>query len=302
MDEGYLRWSETPYAGEEHPPANAVTPSAGSWPLMYLRKDREGSYYGPDGRKMDLPIVHPDKIDFERELKEVKYTLKHLTEEQKKIGVYYGTGVPTKQWTPVIDRLLDTYNVSPTYAARILAVVQAAVNDTMMLVWDLKYRWDVARPDQYDQEMKTLLCTPRFPTYPSGHATMSGCSEVVLSYFFPKEAKKLKKIAEDDAVSRLYGGVHFPSDNEEGIRLGRYIGHRIVQYLKNERDARHKKVDHPVNDYRDAGIFPEDYQQFIPYEFPNDCTSLVGDFDDFGRAGDKKEEPKKNFPDPKLFY
>ncbi|RSL31910.1 phosphatase PAP2 family protein [Salibacterium salarium] len=257
------------------PPDEPVTPLAGSWPTFYIKRDKDGNFLDPDGQKMHLPITHPNHIDFEKELTIVQRTLKRLTSHQEQIAVYYGTGVPTKQWTPVIDRLIDTYDVTPTYAVRILAIVQAAINDTMVIVWDLKYRWDVARPDQYDQKMKTLLCTPRFPTYPSGHATMSGCSQVVLSYFFPREAPKLKKIADDDAVGRLYAGVHFPSDNDKGLRLGKYIGSVIVNHLKRQRSL--YSVDHPFRNFKDGDIFPDNYQQFIPYDFPEACRSLVID-------------------------
>ena len=297
MNKNYLRWSKIAYAGEITPPDNPVTPLAGSWALVYLDRDDEGNFLNPIGGKMKLPIIHPTKIDFERELVIVQNTLKNLTPNQKNLGHYYGTGAPTKQWTPVIDRLIDTYGVDPTYAARILASVQSAINDIMIDVWDLKYRWDVARPDQYDQKMRTLLCTPRFPTYPSGHAAMSGCAQVVLSYFFPKEAKKLQKIAEDDAVSRLYSGVHFPADNDEGLKLGRYIGTVIVNYLKTQRDSHLKQIDKPFKDFKNATIFAEDYQQFIPYEFPKTCTSLVMD-EEKPRLGKNKN---MHVPKPTLF-
>ncbi|WP_078431580.1 vanadium-dependent haloperoxidase [Metabacillus halosaccharovorans] len=277
MSTKYLRWSEVPYAGEAKQPSNSVTPLAGSWPLVYLKRDRNGNFLNPNGRKMKLPITHPNLIDFNRELLIVQNTLKRLTPNQKKIGIYYGTGVPTKQWTPVIDRLIDTYGVGPTDAARILATVQGAVNDTMIIVWNLKYRWDVARPNQYDPKMRTLLCTPRFPTYPSGHATMSGCAQVVLSYFFPKEAKKLREIANDNALSRLYAGVHFPADNDEGLKLGRFIGTVIVNHLKTQRDSDLKPIDHPFENFLNADIFPDDYNQFISFDFSNTCTSLVMD-------------------------
>ncbi|WP_368504270.1 vanadium-dependent haloperoxidase [Alkalihalophilus sp. As8PL] len=275
MSKDYLRWSEIPYAGESQPPTNPVTPLAGSWSLFYLKRDKKGEFLKPDGSKMQLPITHPHMIDFDKELMIVKRTLKNLTFLQEEIGKYYGAGVPTKQWTPVIDRLIDTYEVSPTHAARILATVHSAINDTMVLVWDLKYRWDVARPNQYDQSMRTLLCTPRFPAYPSGHATMSGCTEVVLSYFFPKEEEKLKKIAEENALSRLYAGVHFLSDNNEGLRLGRYIGSIIVDSLKMQHDSDLNPIDTPYTSFRNADIFPMNYQQFIPYDFPKTCTSKV---------------------------
>ncbi|MFC0274376.1 vanadium-dependent haloperoxidase [Metabacillus herbersteinensis] len=294
----YLLWSETPYAREDTTPTNPVTPLAGSWSLSYLKRGRNGDFLDPNGRIMQLPIKHPNQVDFEKELRTVQDALKNLTPTQRNIGIYYGTGAPTKQWTPVIDRLIDTYGVGPTHAARIMAAVQGAINDTMMIVWDLKYRWDVARPDQYDQEMRTLLCTPRFPTYPSGHATMSGCTEVLLSYFFPEEARKLHKIAEDDAVSRLYAGVHFPSDNDEGLQLGRYIGTVIVNHMKTQRDRDYKTIDQPYRDYKNAVIFPDKYKQFIPYDFSDACSSLVMD---------KKKKPYSRYdegtPDskPKLY-
>lgn len=275
MDNNYLRWSEEGYAGESTPPTNPVTPSAGDWSLAYLKRDKDGDFIGPNGLKLQLPITHPDRIDFEKELKIVQRTLRNLTPIQKKIGVFYGTGVPTKQWTPVIDRLIDSYGVSPVYAARIISAVQAAVNDTMIVVWDLKYKWDTARPNQYDHKMKTILCTPRFPTYPSGHASMSGCSEVILSYFFPREEYKLQKFSEEDAVSRLYAGVHFPIDNNEGLKLGRYIGNVVVNHLKSQRNKYGKPIDTPYREYRDADFFSEKFNQFIPYDFRDECSSLV---------------------------
>ncbi|WP_018923960.1 vanadium-dependent haloperoxidase [Salsuginibacillus kocurii] len=277
MTDEYLRWSEVPYAGEKEPPTNPVTLDAGSWPLFFLKRGSDGSLLKPDGEKLQLPIVTPDRVDFLAELEVVQHSLKHLRSNQEEIAKYYGTGVPTKQWTPVIDRLIDTYGRSPVEAARILAVVQAAIQDTMVVVWDIKYKYDVARPNQYDRNMETVICTPRFPAYPSGHATMSGCSEVVLSYFFPPEAEKLYQIAEDNAVSRLFGGVHFPVDNDEGLRLGRYIGSLVVEELEIQNEYRSVPIDVAPREYRDADLFPYYYRQFIPFAFPRDCTSLVRD-------------------------
>jgi len=292
----YLQWSKTVSAGESRPPTNPVTPLAGSWSLFFLKQGEEGEFLDPYGKELQFPIKDPRLINFNKELRIVQHTLMNLTSKEEKIAKYYGTGVPTKQWTPVIDRLIDTYDVTPTYAARILANVHAAINDTMVVVWNLKYKWDVARPNQYDQTLKTLLCTPRFPAYPSGHATMSGCAEVILSYYFPKEARKLKKIADDNATSRLYGGVHFPSDNNEGLHLGRYIGNVIINYLKTQQDSNENTIDIPYNTIRNADIFPQNYKQFIPYNFPTTCSTLV--------IGSEKENHKcsnLNLPKPLLY-
>ena len=64
-----------------------------------------------------------------------------------------------------------------------------------------------------------------------------------MSYYFPTEKKKLNRIAEEDALSRLLAGVHFPSDNSEGLELGRSIGHQIIRFLKREQDHDMRGMD-----------------------------------------------------------
>jgi hypothetical protein len=56
---------------------------------------------------------------------------------------------------------------------------------------------------------------------------VAGCAEVLLCYFFPRDASIIKRIIEESAQSRLYAGVHFKVDNDEGLRLGRQIGQMV---------------------------------------------------------------------------
>jgi hypothetical protein len=36
-------------------------------------------------------------------------------------------------------------------------------------------------------------------------------------------------MAEEAAISRLYGGIHYQSDNEVGLKLGRRVGQVAVE-------------------------------------------------------------------------
>ncbi|EXI66585.1 MAG: PAP2 superfamily protein [Candidatus Accumulibacter adjunctus] len=54
-------------------------------------------------------------------------------------------------------------------------------------------------------------------------------SREVLAAFFPERAGELQEWAAEAAMSRLYGGIHFRSDNSEGLRLGRAVGRRVVE-------------------------------------------------------------------------
>lgn len=196
------KWSQLSYAGEVRVP-QGLDPNSGSWPMFFMKRDENGKFMTLDGKLIDFEIQHPDNFNFDKELMIVQDTLDNLTQLEKDIAKYWGDGPATKQWTPIIDRLVDTYNFTPVRSARVLAAVQAGINDAFVVTWYYKYLWDVPRPNQLDQELRTYICTPKFPTYPSGHSVISGAAQVILSYFFPTEAQKLKALAEENSISRL---------------------------------------------------------------------------------------------------
>ncbi|MFZ3589276.1 vanadium-dependent haloperoxidase [Bacillus sp. DJP31] len=291
----FKKWSETPYAGESKPPRSGVEPQAGSWPLTYLLRDDEGDFLDPDGTRIKLAIKKPETIDWNQQLRIVQGVDQNLTEEEKLIATYWGTGVPTKQFTPMMDILIDTYAVSPPRATRMLAALQDGLNDAFIVTWNLKYKWDVARPNQFDSNLTTFLCTPNFPAYPSGHSVGAGCTEEILNYFFPAESRKNHRLAEENAQSRLYALVHFPIDNSEGLRLGRQLGRLIVKELKKQKDGNLRPIDQPYTRSKNAKINPDLEQQAIPYDFPTGCNSLL-------RDNQTVESDNGSQNKPKLYY
>ncbi|TKD69261.1 vanadium-dependent haloperoxidase [Pseudalkalibacillus hwajinpoensis] len=275
MTDRYEKWSELPYAGESKPPHNPEEPYAGSWPNYYIRNKPLGRFETLNGRPIRLAIKHPSTIDWDAEQEKVVETLKHITPHQVTLAEYWGTGVASKQWTPIIDKLIDNYGVTAARAARIIACVSAGMNDAFTTAWYLKYRWDVARPNQLDHELATIVCTPRHPTYPSGHATVAGVTAEILSYFFPTERKRLFELAEECSDSRLYGGVHFPIDNSEGLRLGKQIGSIVVSEISREENSRGQMIDTPYREERHVKLTPPPYKQVIDHKFENKCSSKI---------------------------
>ncbi|WP_459195410.1 vanadium-dependent haloperoxidase [Wukongibacter baidiensis] len=270
------KWSQLSYAGEERVPASEE-PYANSWPTYFIRRDKEGRFTDKEGRIIAFKIRSPDSgIDFQgKQLEIVKKTLENLTSKQKKIATYWGTGPATKQWTPIIDILIDTYGISAPRAARILAATQGALNDAFVIAWHFKYKWKIARPNQFDQELATFLCTPLHPSYPSGHAAVAGCAETVLSYFFQSEENRLNELANECALSRLYAGVHYPVDNREGLRLGKHIGRIVIKQLRKEYDSNQSQIDYPIVVSKKAKLPPPPYKQVIPYTSEEKCSSKI---------------------------
>src|SRR6185295_16364131 len=95
--------------------------------------------------------------------------------------------------------------------------------------WDAKFTYWAIRPFQLDTSFKPLLETPNHPSYPSGHSSVAGAEETVLSYLFPFDAEYFHHLAEECALSRCYAGVHFTTDNTVGLDLGRKVGAEVVK-------------------------------------------------------------------------
>ena len=230
MPINYRKWSEYPYQGEMELPTG--NPLPGRWPMFFIRRSANNEFLNPFQRRISWNIKDPNQINWEAELAIVQQTLVSLTPEHIRIAHYWGTGEVSAKLTSMIFRLAEKYRMGSPNTARLLGNFHAALNDAFVMSWYFKYLWDVARPNQYNRNLPTVLFTPRFPSYPSAHATVAGCVETILIYFFPEESSNIKEIIEECAQSRLYAGVHFKIDNEEGLRLGRQIGNMVVRLMR----------------------------------------------------------------------
>jgi membrane-associated phospholipid phosphatase len=174
------------------------------------------------------PPPPPDFAKDMEELKKFKQTFR-----SKANAWYYGSQNSGEDM--LAKKIFEhNYHLNPPRAARIYALNAIGVYDGFVACWDAKYAYWGIRPDQYDTTYKSLLPTPPFPGYPSGHAAVGGVTAELMTYLFPEDKALWDKRAKDGAESRFHAGIHFRSDNEVGIELGRKVGKAIVERVKND--------------------------------------------------------------------
>ncbi|HEX2303858.1 MAG TPA: vanadium-dependent haloperoxidase [Gaiella sp.] len=106
--------------------------------------------------------------------------------------------------------------------------MNTAQADAFIACWDTKFTYWSERPvtairGELDPSWNPYIVTPPFTSYPSGHSTTSGAASEVLARYFPLATGQLRAWAEEAALSRLYGGIHFSSDNGAGLALGKKV-------------------------------------------------------------------------------
>jgi len=169
-------------------------------------------------------------------LAEVRRISDTRTPEQLRITQYWadgaGTATPPGHWNAIAADLAERYHLDEERATQMFAFLNMALMDAGIACWDAKYTYWLIRPSQADPLITTPVGLPNFPSYVSGHATFSGAAATLLSAVFPSARRDLQAMADEAAMSRLYGGIHYRFDNDQGLELGSKIGALAVARLR----------------------------------------------------------------------
>jgi hypothetical protein len=220
-------------------------------PYVYNIKDSNSEYY--------------------RYMMEVKKIGDSLTEEQKHIADFWDDNPskgnvighvtfitkkfsPPGHWMNIVG--IAAQKAGADFSTTVGAYTETAIAlfDAFISCWDEKYRSNYVRPETVinkyiDQDWRPHIQTPPFPSYTSGHATNSAAAAEVMTYWFGDKLSftdtsllefgiknrtihSFREAAEEAAMSRLYGGIHYRFDNENGVIAGRKLGEFIVSRIK----------------------------------------------------------------------
>lgn len=241
-----LKERPAPFEGIWQPayPMYAVNPAEGYAPQWRPWVGRSARRYQPP------PAPRPRTAHHAQETREVLEVSRSLTDTQKLLAQQWnleaGSVTPGGVWMQqAIDELESrigrTPDAQPTQVIStvlpVLSAVGVALHDAFVECWRIKLRDWSERPvtairRDLDPAFVPLLVTPGFPSYVSGHSTVSAAAATVLAHFWPDSALRFHALAEEASMSRLWGGIHFRSDNEEGLRLGQSVGNEVVERLR----------------------------------------------------------------------
>src|SRR3954471_228067 len=162
---------------------------------------------------------------------EVKSVAQKRTPKQTEIAQRWNGGDPWGLWNDSASSALRRNHFTEAEAARVLAVMNIGASDAIIACFEAKYHYWSIRPSQADSTivLADSVDLPNFPSYPSGHACSAGAFDGVLGHFFPRERAEFTRIAEEQAMSRLYGGIHYRFDDDGGLALGRTVAGYAIE-------------------------------------------------------------------------
>jgi len=204
--------------------ADAVAPG-----LTQRLSDRTWALESADQFRPKPPPAYGSAA-FDSGLEAVRRAAQSRTAEQTRIAQRWGLEPAVDSWARIIGGVLLRNRVDDPRAAHILALISIATYDAGIACTDAKYHYWLLRPTQADSTIRLAdrLTLPNFPSYPAGHACLSGAMAETIGALVPEARSEVTELAEEAAVSRLYAGVHYPFDNETGLELGRRVARYVI--------------------------------------------------------------------------
>jgi hypothetical protein len=191
------------------------------------------------------------------------------TEDQTEIAKFWAydredTFRPPGQWNEIAQEVALEQGNTLAENARLFALLNIAEADAGIVGWDAKYTFNQLRPitaiqnadndgnsiTTQDPDWESLLATPPFPDYVSGHSVFGGAAAQILARFFDnnndnidndisfsipsqelpgvsRSFSSFTQAAQENADSRLFGGVHVDLATVDGVAIGKDVGNFV---------------------------------------------------------------------------
>ncbi len=158
------------------------------------------------------------------------------------------TFTPPGHAVAIAKQVIDKEGEDLGKAAYVYAKLGLSLHDAFVTCWHNKYIYNLVRPvtyiiDHIDPTFTTIVGTPPFPEYTSGHSSNMGAFSTVMEsiygkhYIFTDDShagvhpartfNSFKEASNEAAISRIYGGIHCRQACVQGVILGEICGKNI---------------------------------------------------------------------------
>jgi hypothetical protein len=188
-------------------------------------------------------------------------------QDRSNVALYYAASSPTQVFNQAAQQVAQQQGRSLSENARALALINMAMSDSLVASFFNKYQYNFWRPEtaihagdtdgnpktEPDPNFAPFITTPCFPSYPSNHGSAGNAAAEVMRHLYGEaghlitltnpavptivlQYTSFKEITDDISDARVYGGIHFRTDQVAGARLGRAVGSAV--YKNNLRRLR----------------------------------------------------------------
>ena len=181
--------------------------------------------------------------------------------DRSDVATYYAATSPTQAFNQAARQIAQEQRRSLSENARAFALINMAINDSLVATFFNKYHYNFWRPEtairagdtdgnrktDADPNWQPFIVTPCFPSYPSNHGSAANAAAAVMRRLYGEAGHSMtlsnpavptivlqytsfRQITDDISDARVYGGIHFRTDQDAGALLGLAIGKEVYKH------------------------------------------------------------------------
>ena len=172
-------------------------------------------------------------------------------QDRANVALFYAAASPTQVFNQAAEQVALEQGRSLSENARALALINMAMNDSLVASFLNKYTYNFWRPETAihtngNSSWAPFIVTPCFPSYPSNHGSAANGAAEVLRRLYGEAGHSMtltnpavpnivlqytsfKQITDDISDARVYGGIHYRFDQRAGARLGHAVGAEVYE-------------------------------------------------------------------------
>jgi hypothetical protein len=182
-------------------------------------------------------------------------------QDRTNVALFYAASSPTQVFNQAAEQVAMAQGRSLSDNARALALINMAMSDSLVASFLNKYTYNFWRPETAihggnsdgnpntvgDPNWAPFITTPCFPSYPSNHGSAGNAAAEVMKHLYGDNGLSMtlsnpavptivlqyssfKQITDDISDARVYGGIHFRTDQEAGEDLGKAVGKTVYKH------------------------------------------------------------------------
>jgi hypothetical protein len=185
----------------------------------------------------------------------------------------FWNGAIQNYWNEIAQTATEAHHLSTGEAARLFALLNLAIADSVIAFYDAKYTYNLWRPvtaihaadsDDNPETVADPTWLPKVgnttpdPSYPGAHAVVSAAAARVLVSVLKRDRLNLtvtsevlpgvtrvfgtlSDAADEATLSRIFAGVHFRFDLTRGAKLGQQIADFVVDNFLTRHRAKESR-------------------------------------------------------------
>jgi hypothetical protein len=181
-------------------------------------------------------------------------------QDRADVALFYAADSPTQALNQAAQQVAQEKIRSLSENARAFALINMAISDSLVASFFNKYRYNFWRPETAihggatdgnrktdpDSSYAPFIATPCFPSYPSNHGSAANAAAAVMRRLYGEaghlmtltnstvpsivlQYTSFRQITDDISDARVYGGIHFRTDQDAGAVLGKAIGRTVYR-------------------------------------------------------------------------